>query len=78
MSNETKNGKAETATEKKNDTFRAIKKHIKQLKKAKTVCEKITALKRSDAVNIIQGEIDKALNLARKIQERELKEMLED
>lgn len=73
---EVKNGKAETATKKKEQSFRDLKGHIKRLKKVKETVNEISALKRTDVGKIIDGEIEKAVGLARKIQEKELKEML--
>lgn len=73
-----KSGNASTATERKETTFRSLKGHIKKLKKAKSTCSEISALKRTDVGKIIDAEIEKAVNLARKIQEKELKDMLTD
>lgn len=73
---ETPNGAAQTATEKKEVTMRSIRTHINELKRVLAKTQEITALKRTEVGSIIKSEIEKAVNLAKKLQEKELNDLL--
>lgn len=69
------NGKAETATTKVTDNLKALKRHVNDLKKVKSKCDEIVALKKTEVGSIIDGEIEKAKNIMRQLLEKELNEL---